>query len=289
MMSASVLVRTHLALTLCLVVFAAAAAAAEPAAKRVVSIGGSLTEIIYALGEQDRLVARDTTSIYPDAAQGLADVGYMRRLSAEGILAVDPDLILAEEGSGPPETIELLNAARVPFVTVPDGFDRTAIAAKIQAVADRLGVPDKGAKLAAETEANLQAAEVMAAGQQNKKRVMFILSTQGGRIMASGRGTAADGIIALSGAINALEAFEGYKPVTEEAITAAAPDAILMMDRGGGHGTVEQVLGLPAIATTPAAQSQSVVTMNGLYLLGFGPRTAQAAFDLNAALYGSDG
>ena len=79
-------------------------------AVRVLSIGGSVTEIIYALGEQDRLIARDTTSSYPAEAKNLPDVGYMRALSPEGILSVDPQLIIAEDGSGPPETIAVMRA-----------------------------------------------------------------------------------------------------------------------------------------------------------------------------------
>lgn len=289
MKALSILSFTHILLTFVLAMLAATAIRADTPASRIVSVGGSITEIVYALGEEDRLIARDTTSIYPPAALALPDVGYMRRLSAEGLIAVDPDLILAEEGSGPPETIELLESASVPFTTIPDGFDRTAITAKIETIAHVLGVEEKGAALAAKTDADLKAAEVMAKAQTGKKRVMFILSTQGGRIMASGRNTAAHGIIELAGAENALESFDGYKPLTDEAIITAAPDVILMMDRGGDHGTTEQVLALPAIASTPAGTTGSVITMNGLYILGFGPRTAQAAFDLNAALYDVQG
>ena len=105
--------------------------------------------------------------------------------------------------------------------------------------------------------------------------------------MASGSGTAADGIIKLAGAENAVVGFEGYKILTDEAVTAAAPDVILMMDRGGDHSVTDQVLfSMPAMIPTPAATDGAVVRMNGLYLLGFGPRTAEAVNDLSTALYG---
>ena len=81
------------------------------AADRVLSVGGSVTEIVYALGEGDRLVARDSTSSFPDSAVKLPDVGYMRALAPEGVLSVNPDLIIAEEGSGPQETIDVLREA----------------------------------------------------------------------------------------------------------------------------------------------------------------------------------
>ncbi|MCF2905393.1 ABC transporter substrate-binding protein [Octadecabacter sp. CECT 8868] len=254
------------------------------AEERVLSIGGSITEIVFALGEQDRLIARDTTSSFPAVVEDLPDVGYMRALSPEGVLSVDPTLIIAEEGSGPFETIEVLEGANIPFVTIPDGFDRAAVATKIQAVAQALGVPDKGAQLAAEVDAQLAALDT---NVDAPSRVMFILSTQGGRIMASGTDTAADGIIALAGGINAVTGFEGYKPLTDEAVTLAAPDVIVMMTSDGDHGSADQELwSHPAISTTPAAQTQSLVRINGLLLLGFGPRTPEAAATLHSALYG---
>jgi iron complex transport system substrate-binding protein len=251
--------------------------------ERVLSIGGSITEIVYALGEEDRLIARDTTSSFPAVVEELPDVGYMRALSPEGVLSVDPTLIIAEEGSGPLETIEVLEGANIPFVTIPDGFDRPAVAIKIQAVAQALGVPEKGEELAAEIDAQLAALETSV---DAPARVMFILSTQGGRIMASGTNTAADGMIALAGGTNAVTGFEGYKPLTDEAVTLAAPDVIVMMAREGDHNTADQDLWThPAISTTPAAQTQSIVRMNGLLLLGFGPRTPEAAQALHSALY----
>jgi iron complex transport system substrate-binding protein len=266
----------------------AALALAVPAqaADLVVSVGGAVTEIVMALGEGDRLVARDTSSTFPEAVRDLPDVGYVRRLSAEGVLSVDPGLILAEEGAGPPETIELLRNAAIPFVEIPDGHDRAAVLAKITAVAAALGVPDKGAALAADVGAALDAAVAGAAGGPDR-RVMFVMSVQGGRILAAGRDTAADGIIRLAGGVNAVTDFEGYKPLTDEAVTRAAPEVILMMARAGaadGDDPADAVLRHPAIRTTPAAEARALVRMDGLYLLGFGPRTAEAVRDLADAL-----
>jgi iron complex transport system substrate-binding protein len=261
------------------------------AADRVLSIGGSVTEIVYALGEQDRLVARDTTSTYPPAAETLPDVGYMRALAPEGVLSVDPDLILAEAGAGPAETVDLLEAADIPFVTVPDATDAAGVLGKIRAVGDALGVPGKAEELAREVGAELDAARAAVARDGvARKRVLFVLSTEGGRIMASGTGTAAAGIIDLAGGVNAVTEFEGYKPMTDEAVVAAAPEVILMMDRAGNgdgdHASSDsELFSMPAIAPTPAAETRSVVRMDGLRLLGFGPRTADAVAALSEALH----
>ena len=252
------------------------------------SIGGSVTEIIYALGAGDRLIARDTTSTYPEAANDLPDVGYIRALSPEGVLSVDPDLIISEAGAGPMETLEVLTRAEIPFVEVPDGFDGAGILAKVAAVGTALELEEEAADLAEDLRTGLDAVAAKTASlpESERKRVLFILSTRGGRIMASGTHTAADGIIRMAGGINALSDFEGYKLMTDEAVSRAAPEVILMMDRGGDHGAPDaELLALPAIVTTPAAKTKSVVRMNGLYLLGFGPRTADAAMDLARALY----
>lgn len=262
---------------------------AEPA-QRVIGVGGSVTETIYALGAGDRLVARDTTSTYPEAAMTLPDVGYMRRLSPEGVLSVAPDLIIAEEGAGPAETVQILEEAAIPFVTIPAGFDSLGVAAKIRAVGAALGLEDKADILARDIEARIGEVAAKSEAIDTPVRVLFVLSAAGGRLMASGQGTAADAVIGLAGGVNAVEGFPGYKQLTDEAVLAAQPDVILMMDRGpGGPHDAEAVLEHPAIAITPAGQAKRLIAMDGLYLLGFGPRTADAVTDLHAALYPEKG
>jgi iron complex transport system substrate-binding protein len=257
---------------------------------RLVSVGGDVTEIIYALGEEGRLIARDTTSMYPEAAMKLPDVGYMRALSPEGILAMNPTAIIAVEGSGPPEALNVLKGASVPFETVPNTYDRDGILKKIDRVGSLLAVPDKAKALKEKVGADLDAA-IADAGKRpetDRKRILFILSMQGGKIMASGTGTAADGIIKLSGSVNAVGNFPGYKPLTDEAIIEAKPDVILMMNRGDGSSVKdEDLLKQPAIALTPAAEKKAIIRVDGLHMLGFGPRTASAVRELNAAIYGS--
>ena len=277
------------AIALVMLAGTASSAVAQDKAERVLSIGGAVTEIIYALGEEDRLIGRDSTSSYPEAALELPDVGYMRALAPEGVLSIKPDLILAREGSGPPEAVEVIRSAGIPFVDVPEKFTADGIGDAVDAVAGALGVEEKGEALHAEISAQMTQLAETVSGIDEKKRVLFILSMQGGRIMASGTGTAANGIIELADAENAIVDFEGYKQLTDEAIITIDPDAILMMDRDGELDTPpETVFAHPAIATTKAGKDKALIRMNGLYLLGFGPRTASAALDLAKALYGDD-
>jgi iron complex transport system substrate-binding protein len=253
---------------------------------RLVAIGGSLTEIVYALGEENRLVARDSTALYPEAALQLPDIGYMRQLSPEGVLSVNPSALLVLEGSGPPEALDVLSRASVEQVTVPEGYSADGIIEKVRIVGAALGVPDKAAKLEAELDIQLKAAEAATAGMTQKQRVLFILSLEAGKVMASGTGTAADGIIHMAGAENAITAYQGYKTLTDEALIEAAPDVILMMTREGTAITDDELFSQPGIALTPAGKSRKVIRIEGAYLLGFGPRTAAAVEELASDLYG---
>jgi len=286
--------RSYASLQIALIGALALAAALVPAfaegEERVVTLGGSVTEIVVALGAGDRIVARDTTSNFPESILALPDVGYIRALSPEGVLSVDPGLIVAEGDAGPPEAVEVLRAAGIPFHLMPEATTPEGLDAKVRAVAKVLGLGAEGERLVAEIDAGLAAARARADALPAKQRVLFVLSLQGGRVMAGGEGTEAEGIIAISGGVNAGTGFQGYKPMTDEAIIAAAPDVILMMDREGDLAVLDQDLfAQPAIALTPAGTNRRVIRMDGMLLLGFGPRTPQAAHDLYQAIYGAGG
>ncbi|MEX0284729.1 MAG: hemin ABC transporter substrate-binding protein [Paracoccaceae bacterium] len=258
-------------------------------AQRLVTVGGSITEIVYALGEQDRLVARDSTSNFPPAVQDLPNIGYARALSPEGVLSVAPDLIIATEGAGPPETIQVLESAGIALTSVPEDYTAQGVLAKIDAVAAALDAEDAAVPLKAEVKRDLDAAIAQAGELANgtRPKVLFLLSAADGRLIAAGEDSSAAGILALAGAENALTGFKGYKPVTNEAVARAAPEAVLMMTRTGPHAiSDDDLFALPELASTPAARDRKVIRMDGVHLLGFGPRTGAAIRELTRALYG---
>lgn len=261
-----------------------------PEQGKLVSIGGSLTEIVYALGAENRLMARDTTSHYPPDASKLPDFGYMRNLSPEGVLSLSPDGILLIEGSGPPSTIEILAHAEVPMVIIPEHFTQNGVIQKILKVGQALHQNEQAKKLADRIEYDFSENDkllnkITQTKRVSPKRILFVMTIQNGRIMAAGKNTAADGMIALSGGTNAVTDYDGYKLINDEAIINAAPDFILMMSHAGSTTTIDQVLALPAIQMTPAGKNKAVIQMDGLYLLSFGPRTASAARDVINVLY----
>lgn len=255
-------------------------------ASRIVSVGGAITEILYALGLEDRIVGLDTTSLYPaNALKDKPNVGYMRQLAAEGVLGLNPKLILAIEGSGPKETLDVLDAAKIPFVSVPEKFSEDGIVEKILTVSHAMNVDERGACLASAVKSDLAALKIFRANIKQPVRVMFVMSFVNGRAMVAGQKTAANEIIKLAGGINAVDGFEGYKPMNDEAVVAAKPEVVLSMQRGKDSLDAQTVFANPTFALTPAAASKSFVSMDGLYLLGFGPRTAAAAHDLAVTLY----
>ena len=266
-----------------LAVLAVPAGAAEP--QRIISIGGAVTEILYALGEGGRIAAVDTTSLYPPEAKAHPNVGYMRALSAEGVLALSPNMILIEQGAGPKEAVALIDQAGVPAVHVPAGHDAEALAEKVRTVAAAVGKGAEGEKLAATITADLAALKTDLGKVGKRQRVLFILSMADGRPMAAGTGSAADSIIRLAGADNVLSDMQGYKALSWEAAAALQPDVVLMMDRGGEAHDAAGAFALPALSETPAGRNKALIKMDALYLLGFGPRTPAAARELASKLY----
>ncbi|WP_306886789.1 heme/hemin ABC transporter substrate-binding protein [Amorphus orientalis] len=251
---------------------------------RIVSIGGTVTEILYDLGFGDRIVAVDTTSLYPpEALKEKPNVGYMRALSSEGVLSTSPSLLVVSEGSGPPDVLDVLERSSVPLVYVDDEPSADAVVDRVRFLGAVMCVPEKAETLAADIEVGFDSLADLRSRIEAPKRVLFVMSLQNGRPLVAGAGTSADAIIALAGAENAAADLTGYKPMSEEAVMEAAPDAVLMMERGA-HSAPD-VLALPAFRLTPAGRNGRLIEMDGLFLLGFGPRTPEAAADLARAVY----
>lgn len=253
---------------------------ASAQAPRVVSVGGSLTEIVYALGAEKQLVAVDTTSLYPDAALKLPKVGYARQLAAEGVLALRPTLILATSEAGPPNALEQIRATgvRIESTSAEHSFDE--LRNKVRVVAAAVGMPDAGRAFEAKLVADMTETSRWIAAQPSRPRVLFILS-HSGAAQVSGDGTAADAMIKLAGGVNAVSGFKGYKPLTAEAAIGANPDVILTTTQGvAAIGGIDKLLSQPGLGLTAAGKARRAIDMEALYLLGFGPRLPQAVREL---------
>lgn len=264
---------------------AASALAAEPAA-RVVGGGGTITETIYALGAQDQLVAVDISSTYPAQAEKLPKVGYARQLAAEGILSVNPTVVIVHEDAGPTEVLTQIEQAKVKVVRLPNAHTAEAAESRIRQIGEVVGKQAEADALAKSLHADLKTAADRSATAGSKPKVLFIYTRGGGVMNVAGLDTAADAIIELAGGTNAITGYEGYKPLTAEAAVNAAPDVILVTSRGlESSGGVDELLKQPGLSTTPAGQNKNVVAMDDLLLLGFGPRLGKAAVELNEKIH----
>lgn len=264
-------------------IFFSTLAVARSAETRLITIGGAITETVYALGLQSHLVAVDTSSIYPEAATKLPNIGHERTLSIEGTLAQHPSLVIASSEAGPAAVIDQLRQVGVKVVIVKVEHGIEGAKRKIQAVADALGKSSEGKKLTDKIDSELVKLPPPKPMEQRRK-VLFIYARGGGMLNVSGTGTAAHAVIEAAGGRNAVTEYTNYKPLTAEGAVNAAPDIILVTSRGlEGMGGTEQLLRLPGLAETPAGRARRVVAIDDLKLLGFGPRTGEAVVELAAA------
>ena len=250
------------------------------AARRIVCIGGTITETLYDLGAQARIIAVDTTSTWPEQAlKDKKSIGYMRTVSAEGVLSLQPDLILAMNNAGPPAAMDQLVASGVPVVFVEATPSVEAIEGRTAFLASLVGADTQGKELVSRIEKGFSTLAQWRATHTTPRRVLFVMRMTNGHPMVAGRGTAADAIISLTGSINAGQAMQGYKVVEHEALLTLKPDVILIMaqDSAALH---RDILADPGFRMTPAAKHDAIIALEGEELLGFGPRTPEAALKL---------
>lgn len=266
-----------------------AMAESEPTqSRRILSVGGSITEILYELGLEDEIVAVDTTSVYPASAlKEKPNVGYMRRLNAEGVLSVNPGIILAEFDAGPQEVIDILKSGSIPFITLPAAFSGQGIVKKIRLVGEAIGEVEKAEKLAKRVEAELEATQTLVEqiADSERKKVLFVLSTRGGRMMVGGSNSHASAAIEMAGGVNLMQSIEGYKAVDNEALLSNPPEVIVAMNHRAMTTGADELANHTALKNSPAVKNGRIIRMDGSYLLGFGPRTAFAVADLARHLY----
>ncbi len=255
---------------------------AVPATNRIVTLGGAVTETAYALGAEERIVGVDESSLYPPrATEDKPTVGYVRQVSVEGLLSLEPELVITTEDLGPPEALDQLSAVGVPVFVVPGEDSFAGAVERVQVIGEVLGTPDRAADLIAEMEADIERGTEIAAAAGTEPRVLFIYARGAGTLLASGTDTSAEAMIELAGGRNVISGYRDYRPLTPEAAAAAEPDVILFTTSGlASLGGPEAARGVPGLNVLFELGSPAILSMEDLYLLGFGPRTGAAVADL---------
>ncbi|EPG64289.1 heme/hemin ABC transporter substrate-binding protein [Leptospira wolffii] len=259
---------------------------AEEKSLRIVTLNGTVTEIVFALGKGKSVVGNDTSSLYPPEAFALPKVGYQRALSAEGILSLKPNLILGLEYAGPPEVIEQLKAAGQKIIIYPGLPGLEPALNNILAIGKEIGAEPEAKKIVQEMRKKANKITEKVSKLKSKPKVLFIYHRGTSLAQVSGTDTPADEMIKLSGGVNAVSGFKGFKPITPEGVISAQPDVILIPSRGlEGMGGKEGVLALPGVKETPAGKNLRIASVDDLVLLGFGPRLAQGMEELFSQLH----
>ncbi len=258
--------------------------------KRLVCVGGSLTEIIYALDLQEHLIAIDTTSTYPMATKKLPNVGYARTLSLEGVLSMRPQTLLVTEDAGPPQVLRQLSHAGVQVKVLKADHRYEGLIDRIRAIGFLLGAEARAEKLIKEInhewqryqqDINHSVIGINEVLSRKKSKAMFIMAHSPQQIMVAGHSTSAHAIMNYLHLDNAFKTLQGYKPLTPESVIAGQANIILLTDQGlHAQGGMKGVLRLPGLMQTPAGRYRQIYSREANHLLGFGPRLPSMLYSL---------
>lgn len=264
-------------------------AQAEEKPERIVTLGFDVTEIVYALGAGDQVVGVDASSLYPAEANRVPKVGYYRKIGAEGVLSLRPTLVVASAMAGPPAALDQLRSAGVRIVSVDEVSDLASARKRILTIAEALGRTEAGRALVAKLDKELGEAKALREKVKSASpRVLFLFSPTPSVLNVGGKETVASEVIDLAGGVLAVNSFEGYRPISTEALVAARPDFLLVTERTlASLGGPEKVWEVPGIALTPAAKGRKLVVLDDSLLLGMGPRVGEAVSTLARELIGA--
>lgn len=250
-------------------------------AERIITLGGDVTEIVYELGAQEQLVARDSTSLHPVQAISLPDIGYMRMLNAEGVLSMYPTLVLASELAKPSTALLQIKKSGVTVIKVTGRPALEAIPEKITTVANAVGKTQQGQQLVEQFSQELAKVD----SNPINKKVLFIMSHGGIQPLAAGQHTAADSIITATGAKNAMANFKSYHPLSQEGLISSQPDLIVLTEEGvKSLGGIDNVWKLPGLSMTPAGKNKALLIVNDVGMLSFSLGTPKVMQQLRKAL-----
>jgi iron complex transport system substrate-binding protein len=247
--------------------------------QRIVSANGTLSEIVVGLGLESQLVGVDVTSTYPASLEKLPKIGHNRSIAAEGIISLNPDVIIySDQSMMSPAVVKQLTATGKKLVLFKHELSKEGAIRLIREVGTYFDARPQAEKMVKTLEADLARIKKPA----NPKRLLFIYARGTGTLMVSGTGTSLDKMFLLTGNVNAVQGFTEFKPLTAESLLAANPDVLVLFSSGlesleGNEG----LLKIPGVANTNAGRNKKIVTMDGQLLTGFGPRLGKAVQELS--------
>ena len=244
-------------------------------ADRLVVAGGSLSELVYALGIGNRVVGVDETTSFPPETAALPHIGYWKQLNSEGILSLHPDSFITWRDAGPQIVLDQLRAQKVNVVTLPRvPATVEQMYANIRELAKTLRIPEQGEALVNRIDQRLDRIQRRVAAKNAPVKAMFILSAGGNAPQVAGKGSVADAIMTLAGAQN-VATHAQYKSYSAESLIAANPEVIVVTSQMV-DGDLHRLSAIAGITHTAAWKNQRIVAIDQALILGMGPRVADA-------------
>jgi iron complex transport system substrate-binding protein len=243
---------------------------------RIVCVSKQMTEYLFALGLGDKIVGIDLTSTYPPETKNLTTVGYHRHLSAEGIISLDPTVVIHQGDVAPPNVMPQLEKVGIPIKQYPAGSTLDSAKIVLKMVAHDYGVDSLADRLNKNLDTQLAKADSIVKKYPTKPRVMIIhFGQQRNQYFIMGTKGTANAMLTLAGGINAADT-TSFRDLSPEVILRSQPDVILATDFGFDKaGSKEKFMQLPGIALTPAAKNGKIYRIEEHDLVYFGPRTGE--------------
>lgn len=239
--------------------------------RRIVSLAPSATEIVFALGAGDRLVAVDDFSDFPAEAKAIPHIGGFRT-SPEKIVSYTPDLILAISSGNLPGQLDALGQPLFIF----DPSDIEGVYRNIGSVGRILDRDTEAQKLIADMRARIDAVAKKASAATGKPRVLHeVDSTNPAQLFVAGSRNFIDSMITISGGVNvAGDAATKYPKLSPEEIVIRNPDVIVLADARFGT-TPEMVRARPGWSAITAVKVNAIYPIDDDLVSRPGPRLVQ--------------
>jgi iron complex transport system substrate-binding protein len=239
--------------------------------RRVVSLAPSATEIVFALGAGDRLVAVDDFSDFPAEAKAIPHIGGFRT-SPEKVISSTPDLILAISGGNLPGQLDALNQPLFIF----DPSDIEGVYRNITSVGRMLDREPEAQKIVADMRSRIDAVAQKAATAKSRPRVLHeVDSTNPAQLFVAGPNNFIDSMIKIAGGINvAADATVQYPKFSPEQIVARDPEVIVLADAKFG-ATPEIVRARQGWSAITAVKQNAVYPIDDDLVSRPGPRLVQ--------------
>lgn len=243
---------------------------------RIVCVSKQLNEIIFALGAGDKIVGVDLSSTYPPDLKKLPTVGYHRLLSAEGIISLNPTLVIHDGNIAPASVLTQLEKVGIPVKEFhsPTTIDSTKIL--IRNVAKEFGAEKKAEEIIDKLDADLKKAVEKKKDYKTIPKVLIIhYGRANNNYFVMGKRGDQNSLLDMAGGVNAADT-SGFRLLSAESIANSQPDVILATDFGFDmQGSVEKFVGLPGIGLTPAAKNNKIYRIEEHDMVYFGPRTGE--------------